>query len=306
MRKEKNWCTMNLFKKFLDYARFSTGDFEKLFKDIEMPSCPQVVTTLMEKLGEPDIDIDQIVPLLESDASLAAQILRIANSALYGLAGKVTTVAKAVSLLGLEEIRNIAIGYAMTKAVTDPGKKGFNLELFWSDSIFRAVFSKRAAEFIGVESEEAFSAALLQDIAIPILIDRWFHLYEDVFKIWLDGNSRLHEVEDRILSWNHAQAGAWISRSWQLPDIFTCTIGLHTAYVEDVKASGLSNTIVLPVALSNKLSLAFEDQALWDLAINEAATVGMSQDKLFEIVDESKKMVSSIADALGIRAYQAL
>ncbi len=296
---------MNLFKKFLDYARFSTGDFEKLFKDIEMPSCPQVVTTLMKKLGEPDIDIDQIVPLLESDASLAAQILKITNSALYGLPGKVTTIGKAVSLLGLNEISNIAIGYAMTKTVKDPGKAGFNIELYWTDSIFRAIFAKKAAEFVGVESDEAFSAGLLQDIAIPILMDRWFHLYKDVFETWLDGNSRLHEVEDKILSWNHAQAGAWISKSWQLPDIFTCSIGLHTTSVEDVNALGLSNTVVLPVAISNKLSLAFEDQSPWELAISEAATVGMNQDKLFEMVDESKSMVSSIAEALGIRAYQA-
>ncbi len=292
---------MNLLKKFLDYAKFSTGDFEKIFANVEMPPCPEVVVTLMQKLDQPDIDIDQIVPLLESDASLAAQILKIANSALYGLPGKVTSIAKAVSLLGLTEIRNIAVGYAMTKAVKDPGKQGFEIGKYWSDSIFRAVFSKKTAEHLGVESEEAFSAALLQDIAIPMLMDRWFHLYRDVFETWLQSDKRLHEIEDDILAWNHAQAGAWISQSWQLPDIFTCCIGLHVSPVREIKKLNLAESVVAPVALSNKLSVAFEDNTPLENAIEEAKELGIDSKTLEGLVEDSKEMVSSIAEALGIR-----
>ncbi len=293
---------MNLLKKFLDYARFSTGDFEKLFANVEMPPCPKVVATLMQKLEEPDTNIDQIVPLLESDASLAAQILRLANSALFGLAGKVTSIAKAVALLGLTEIRNIAIGYAMTTTVKDPAKEGFQMERYWSDSIFRAVFSKKVAEHLGVESDEAFSAALLQDIAIPILMDRWFNLYKDVFETWLQSDRRLHEVEDQILAWNHAQAGAWISKSWQLPDIFTCSIGLHVTSLDEIKRLNLGDNVVGPVALSNKVSVAFQDRSSMKEAELEAKSLGIDGDTLQELFEESKDLVSSIADALGIRA----
>ncbi len=293
---------MNLIKKFLDYARFSTGDFEKIFASVEMPPCPQVVATLMRKLNQPDIDIDHIVPLLESDVSLAARILKVANSALYGLPGKVTSIAKAVGLLGLTEIRNIAIGYAMTKTVNDPGKEGFQIEQYWSDAIFRAVFSKMVAEHIGVESDEAFSAALLQDIAIPVLMDRWFYLYKDVFETWLQSEKRLHEIEDEILSWNHAQAGAWISKSWQLPDIFTCSIGLHVTSMQDIKELNLENSVVCPVALSNKLSVAFEGKAPIEKAAREAQSMGIGMETLEELYEESRGMVSSIAEALGIQS----
>ncbi len=292
---------MNLFKKFLDYAKFSTGDFEKIFANVEMPPCPEVVATLMQKLSQPDIDIDQIVPLLESDASLAAQILKIANSALYGLPGKVTSIAKAVSLLGLTEIRNIAVGYAMTKTVKDPAKEGFHIGQYWSDSIFRAIFSKKTAEHLGVESDEAFSAALLQDIAIPMLMDKWFELYKDVFYAWLEDNRRLHEVENEILSWNHAQAGAWISKSWQLPDIFTCCIGLHISSINDLKDLNLADTVVAPVALSNKLSVAFKDSVSSEEVEREAKSLGIESETLEELVNESTGMVSTIAGALGIK-----
>ncbi len=292
---------MNFFKKFLDYAKFSTGDFEKIFADVEMPPCPEVVATLMKKLSQPDIDIDKIVPLLESDASLAAQILRVANSALYGLPGKVTSILKAVSLLGLTEIRNIAVGYAMTKTVKDPGKEGFHIGQYWSDSIFRAIFSKKTAEYLGVESDEAFSAALLQDIAIPMLMDKWFHLYKDVFNTWLENGKRLHEVENEILSWNHAQAGAWVSKSWQLPDIFTCCIGLHISSIHDLKELDLLDTIVAPVTLSNKLSVTFKDKASLERAEKEAKFLGIDNDTLETLIDESMGMVSSMAEALGIK-----
>ncbi len=292
---------MNFFKKFLDYAKFATGDFEKLFADMEMPPCPKVVATLLQKLNEPDIDIDQIVPILESDTNLAAQILKIANSALYGLPGQVTSVSKAVALLGLKEIKNLAVGYAMTKTVKDPCRKGFQLELYWSDTIFRAVFSKKTAEFLGMEADEAFSAALLQDIALPILMDRWFHIYKDVFEVWLESDRPLHEVEDEILSWNHAQAGAWISKSWQLPDIFTCCIGLHISNLKQVEELGLQKTVVALVSLSNKFSNSFQEKKSADVALSEAKVIGIPEDAMEELVNDSKEMVSTLAEALGIR-----
>ncbi|NPA94054.1 MAG: HDOD domain-containing protein [Thermodesulfobacteria bacterium] len=293
---------MNFFKKFLDYAKFATGDFEELFSGIEMPPCPKVVATLLKKLNEPDIDIEQIVPILESDASLAAQILKIANSALYGLPGKVTSISKAVSLLGLKEIKNIAVGYAMTKTIKDPCRKGFDIERYWSDTIFRAVFSKKVADFIGVEADEAFSASLLQDIAIPMLMERWFHLYKGVFEKWLQSDEPLHEIEDKILAWNHAQAGAWISKSWQLPDIFTCCIGLHISTIKDVERLGLEKTVVAPVTLSNKISLSFQERKPAEKAVEEAKALGIDEDALEDLIEDSKEMVSSLAEALGIRA----
>ena len=290
---------MKIFKKFLEYSRYSTGDFEKIFKGLEVPPCPQVVATLLQKLSDPDIEIDQIVPVLESDSSLVLQILRISNSALYGLSQKVTSVSKAVSLIGLKEIQNIAIGYAMAKSLKDPNRPEFNFSDYWNESISRAIFSKLVAQRLKIEAEEAFSASLLQDIAIPLLMDRWYDLYKGVYKKWLEGQGLLHELEDKILSWNHAQAGAWVARDWELPDIFVCAIGLHNANVSEIKRLRLENTSVLPVVISSRLTSMKDQGHSMELLFKTCKGI-LDLEEILSLVNESMELVDEISQAMGI------
>ncbi len=291
---------MKFFKKFLEYSRFSTGDFENIFKNMEVPSCPQVVVTLMKRLSEPDIEIDQIIPLLESDPALALQILKVANSALYALPIEVTTISKAVSLLGLKEIQNIAIGYAMTKALKDPQKTEFDFKKYWNDSILRAIFAKELASVIDIQAEEAFSASLLQDIAIPMLMRKWYKFYGPIFKKWASSKCTFEEVENELLSWNHAQAGAWIAKNWELPDIFTCCIGLHNCSVEEIKELGLIDTSVIPVAISSRLTALYQPEKNVDLVQKEAEKLGFTPKEVKQLFEKSKELLSDVSSALGL------
>ncbi len=295
---------MDFIKKFIRYSRFSTGDFEKIFADFQVPPCPQVVLTLMDKLRNPDIDIDQIVPVLESDTSLAAQILKVVNSALYGLPAQITTISKAVSILGLKEIKNIAIGYAMIKAAEDPDWEEFDMARFWSDSILQALFARNCALLLGTEAEEAFSAALLQDIAVPRLISQWFDLYSKVYSRCQRNGRDIHLMEMESFSWNHCQAGAWIARKWGLPDIIICCIGLHGAPQADIKELNLNNTAVSPVALSSRLTQAGFSEAATSQLVQEADDAGVNLDSLMKITEQSEMLVDELASAFAVKIAQ--
>ena len=292
---------MSLLKKLVRYSRFSTGDFEKIFQDFQIPPCPQVVLALMEKLKNPDIDIDQIVPVLESDASLAGHILRVVNSALYALPAQVTSVGKAVSILGLREIENIAIAYAMTKTVRDPQWEEFDAAGFWADSILRAVFARKTASHLDLEAEEAFSAGLLQDIAVPQLLSQWFDLYSKVYSRWKRQEGDLHQMEMDAFSWNHCQAGAWIAKKWELPDLFVCCIGLHGASQSEIAGLDLQKTAVAPVALSSRLShVAFSESTAARL-LEEAGEMGITPAQLVDLVEESETLVDELASVFGVK-----
>ncbi|RUM89900.1 MAG: hypothetical protein DSZ23_02655 [Thermodesulfatator sp.] len=292
---------MNLFKKFVKYSQFSTGDFENIFAGFQVPPCPQVVLELVNKLRNPDIDIEQIVSVLESDASLAGQILKAVNSALYALPAQVTSINKAVSILGLREIENIAIGYAMTKTVKDPEQQGFDITSYWTESILRALFARNCASVMEVETEEAFSAGLLQDIAVPQLLSQWFQVYSRAYNEWLRQGGDLHSMETHLFSWNHCQAGAWIARKWKLPDLLICCIGLHGASQTEIRELKLENTAVAPVALSSRLTLTgFSEQAAAQLA-EQAGERGIGTEKLLELVKKSEKMVEELAGVFGVR-----
>ncbi len=315
---------MGIFKKIEKlrrYSAFATGDFERIFEDLEVPPCPEVVTTLMRELDNPDIEIGEIVRILESDAALSARIIATANSALYGLASQVSSISKAVSLLGLKEIGNIALGYALVKASRDPDRDLFDMRAYWSDTLMRAIFARAlsAKSHLG-EPEEAFAGALFQDIAMPVIMGQWFDVYARVFNSWIRQGGVLSRHEEEILSWTHAQAGAWIAGKWEMPDILICAIGLHESPVEDIGRLGLDESSLLPVRLSSLLPSALmaygrreiggakmqagDDEAAQAdtaLLVSEAQEMGIYRKALAELVASSADLVEDLALALGVK-----
>ena len=295
---------MSLLNKLVRYSQFSTGDFEKIFADFQVPPCPQVVLTLMDKLRNPDIDIEQIVSVLESDPSLASRILRIVNSALYSLPAKITSVSKAVSIMGLREIENLAIAYAMTRTVNPPEWEGFDVARYWSDSILRALFARNSADVMGMEKDEAFSASLLQDIAVPQILSQWFELYSRVYSKWVKEGGDIHQMEKEAFSWNHCDAGAWIAKDWGLPDLFICCIGLHGAKQSEIRELGLQETPVAPVALSAGLTQAGFSEAYAAGFVEETSEAGIKRSSLLEITEASEILVDVMASVFGVRTTE--
>ncbi len=295
---------MGLFEKIRRNAALATGDFERIFGDFTLPSCPEVVLRLNEAVNDPDVFIEQVVKILETDPALTSLILKTVKSALYGLAGNVSSVSKAVSILGFKEIENIALGYAMRKAVKDPGLHDFNFSTFWTDSLYRALFAKHAAAVLGIESEEAFAAGLLQDMAIPLLLTEWFDVYEPVYNQWSLSVRPIHEVEKELLSWSHCQAAAWIAGKWGLPDLMICCVGLHSASFEEIRELELEDTPVIAVALSSLVTPAFRSSYMARNFTLKAAELGLDTEKLFRITGEVEDQIEYLALSLDISTVE--
>jgi HD-like signal output (HDOD) protein len=132
--------------------------------------------------------------------------------------------------------------------------QGFSRLAFWQNSIQRGVFAQQIARIIAPGTQdEAFTGALLQDMALPILLSRWSTHYLPILQ-WAESTERpLHDVEDERLSWNHSQAGAWMARNWGLPDLLVCCVGLHHTAPEDLESLGFQNTPIAAVAASSCL-----------------------------------------------------
>ncbi len=295
---------MGLLEKIRRNAALATGDFEQIFGEFILPPCPEVVLRLTEAINDPDVFIDQVVQILETDAALTSLILKTVNSALYGLPGNVSSVFKAVSILGLKEIENIALGYAMRKAIRDPELHDFDFNIFWTDSLYRALFAKHAAKKLKVESEEAFAAGLLQDMALPVLLTDWFDVYGPVYDSWSTSASRIHEVEARMLSWNHCQAAAWIANKWRLPDLMICCIGLHSATREEIRKLKLEDTAVTAVALSSLVPSIFRAPDMANELITEAEQAGIDMDSLLSITDEVEEQIEFLGLSLNINTME--
>jgi HD-like signal output (HDOD) protein len=136
---------------------------------------------------------------------------------------------------------------------------GFDRTAFWQNAVQRGTFAENLARRQTPGSEaEAFTGALLQDMALPILLGKWSKHYLPTLELAEQTERPLLEVEDEQLSWNHAQAGAWMARNWALPDVLVCCIGLHHETLDEIREMELDGSPIAAVAVSSRLPHAEE------------------------------------------------
>jgi HD-like signal output (HDOD) protein len=231
----------------------ATGNFAKLFGKVEIPPLSSVATRLMAICRKPDCDVSEISGLIASDVGISSRILRTVNSPNHGLRYKVTSIQQAISLLGLKRISSLVTAFAVARRIPD-NAPGFDRVAFWQSSVQRSVFAEHLAGVMARGAEaEAFTGALLQDLALPILLEQWSPHYAQIVRIAETFGRPLHKVEDEELSWNHAQAGAWIARHWGLPDVLVCCIGLHHATLPEIASLGFLHSPIAAVVVSSQL-----------------------------------------------------
>ena len=220
------------WKELSERVALATGNFVKLFGNNDVPPLPAAAVRLLRMSGEEDADVSELSKLITSDVGLATRVLRTVNSAYYGLRYKVNSVQQAISLLGIKSTRSLITAFVVSQQLPTKAA-GFNRLAFWQSSVQRGVFAQHVAAEIAPGTEaEAFTGALLQDMALPILLSRWSAHYLPTVELAESSGRPLNQVEDQQLSWNHAQAGAWMGRNWALPDVLVCCVGLHHATLD--------------------------------------------------------------------------
>ena len=242
---------MGFIGKIRRHAAVATGNFGVLFKDVEIPPLPAAVNRLIAEINKTEPDIDKLVRLISSTTAIAAKVIKTVNSSLFSLRVPITDIKRAVTHLGLSHIRSIALAFATMDALPKPKGDLFDHKAFWVDSLLRAIMSRSfSKKMFKNQLEEAFTASLLADVALPVLLCVWNEYYEPVIEEWRQSPKRLSEIERQHFGWDHAQAGAWILQSWEFPEEMVCYIGAHNLSWEAVREHQLDDTIVTPMAVA--------------------------------------------------------
>ncbi len=289
-----------ILKKIREYAALTSGDFNKIFTGLDVPPLPSAAVRLLELIRGGEAPLHEIGVVIESDSGLAVQVLRVVNSAMFGIPNQISSIKKAVSILGLKTIEKIVLAQAVIEVVKDPKNEFFDQEAFWSDSLFRALAAREIALIKGMEADEAFIGGLLQDIAIPVLLKDWWKSYGKVFSKASEQGKRLSSVEQEMLSWDHAQAAAWIASQWQLPDILVCCVGVHVLEVDVLKKLGLIHGAPAAVALSALIPSSLNPEPDFVSFCREGSKLGISMANLAKVLEKSRDMFQETAGAFGI------
>lgn len=205
-------------------AEVAPESVSDILKTISIPPCPAVVAALMEEARRPEPDFNKIVRLISGDLSLAASMMKTANSPVFALRQKVETVQKAATVLGLRNIISIVNGLALRKALTP---NGISMERFWERSSFHATVSTRLARRVpGIAREDAYTFGLFHDCGIPILMQR-FPDYKDTLQQANHSPKAIWQIENQQHGTDHVTVGAMLARNWHLPDIIVKAIRFH-------------------------------------------------------------------------------
>ena len=295
---------MGLLDKIRRHAAVARGDFDAMFKDVEIPPLPAAVNQLLGEINKPDPDIDRLVKLISASPEIAAKTIQTVNSSLFSPRMPVADVKRAVTLLGLKNIRSIALAYATMDALPKPAGKLFNHNAFWSDSLLQAALARAfARKNFSSQLEEVFTGSLLADLAVPVLLCVWRDYYEPVVDEWNQNTAtHLSDIEREHFGWDHAQAGAWIIQSWEFPEEMVCYLGLHNMSMDKIKAAGLEDTIVVPMAVAAMAPSVLKPDSDFAKQTFETAVQWLAIDphEFVECVNEVKESLGEILEMFGL------
>lgn len=140
-------------------------------EDLEIPSLPQAVLKVIELVNDPNVSVRALAGAVKQDPGLTAMILKLANSSVFHQRARVSSLDRALILIGLNAMRSLVFGVSVVQAVDVQSKNGVHLRRFWRDSLLRACVARAIAESCDrTLTEEAYVVGLLQDIGIPPLL----------------------------------------------------------------------------------------------------------------------------------------
>ena len=202
--------------------------FQQISTLKNLPTLPQILLKLIDTCNQESGSLKEVSKIIEKDPSLSIKILRLVNSSYYGLAHRVENMDQAVSLVGTDAIKNIAICASVYETFSKiKGNAIFNLKLFWWHCLKCAVLSRLIAKKTGYSHpDEAFLTGLLHDIGRLVLWVNFPEQYGELLETYKDQQHLLITGELRLGA-THCEVGAWLFNRWKLQPLMADSVLYH-------------------------------------------------------------------------------
>lgn len=274
----------------------ATAETNDLVAEItQLPVQPGAAMRLLWMLEDPRTSAADLGRLIESDPALSTQVIRLANTAFYGLSGKVASAWRAVTVLGLATVRALAT----TAAFDLFSEKGRSVpDDFWPHSVTTAAASSVVARRLGYQSNDAFSAGLLHDIGTALMFRRAPRRYDAVLaSMQADPELSLVDAEQAEFGITHAEVGAAALSVMKFPTELTTAIATHHRPPAEIEPM-LSRIIVAADAIACVISPTNEA----NVAVGEAlVALGLPAESETGLLDEVRRDQENLAGFLTVR-----
>ena len=266
------------------------NELKTLLGDYELQSFPTAVMNVLGMLRDPHSEVKDITDQIQMDPGMNIKILRLVNSAAFGLVTKVSNIHHAVTILGRSRLESMLLTYAVSTTIP-PKLDCMEVSRFWLASARRACLAKHIALHLHAATQaESFTSALLQDMAIPLLSEGKSQPYKDLLKKWhADQEADIDFMERELLGYDHPSIGALVAESWGLPEYLIHAIAGH----HDLSQQSSSEPAVRLVSLIRYFD---EDDGTDRLLKTAEKDFGISMNMMKEMISKAFAEAEQFAD----------
>lgn len=268
----------------------------------ELCTLPAIAEKVIQVAEDDASDADDLLAVIEQDTAVATRLMQVVNSAFCGLRNPVGDLKTAVTLLGVDRVRNLALTVSIGgqfSCVTPVGE--LDPARLWDHSVCVATMARRASQQSGLGNpDEAYLAGLLHDLGLLFISQHLQPLVPRVLARTATGLS-LTEAEQQVMAFDHAQLGAYVAWRSQLPERIVAAIDYHH---EPFVASAEGHDLAQLVAVANYLATRYgrgsiEGRRLPAPTEGLLAPLGLTLPSLRNLWDELPEAIAGVSELTG-------
>ncbi len=262
----------------------------------ELPPLPSAVAKVLDETNRQDPDMHKIDEIVSGDQALASKVLRIVNSAYYGLSRQVSSVHQAVLILGIQQIRTITLSVGSISAFSGRGPTDADgMRRFWQHSFATAAACTALCSKLNVDrktSDDIATIGILHDVGRMFFFCNFKPSYQKLVNKALQEGTTYEEEENNFLGDTHAGIGSIVADKWELPQTIVDGIRLHEGpFTNETPVS----TAILAVADWMNKSYYYDG----------AAPIGSIQPELLEVLGLSEETIMEIGEKVRNKVDEA-
>ena len=269
---------------------------ELIEEEITLPSPPAIAVQILNTVQKEDAALSELVNIISADPALTGKMLQIANSGFYALKNEVTSIDRALSVLGTNVIKNIALSFVIATDMRGEQQSSFDFDDYWRRSVTSAVAAELLSQQLGQNDDDIFVTALLHNIGMLVIFMHKRNDYSELLHEVSLAEKSLIDLEYDKYSFNHQQVGATLINKWGLPDSISEPIGFH--HNPESAPDNSQNTAQI---------LLFADQ--FSAIYNETDTaekVRLLQTQLEEKYSFSEDQIRTLLDDVAAKSVEIL
>ena len=192
-------------------------------KSLNLVSSTETYAQLDALICDPDSSIEDMAAVINTDPALVSRLLKIVNSSFYGLPSKIDTISRAITIVGIRELRTLVLATSVINSFRGIPSSLVNMDKFWRHSLACAIAARLIAEETKQpEPEQFFIAGLLHNIGSLVLYQSLPEMALEAMRSASHDNESLYDAETRIIGFHHGEVGAVLIENWGLPDQLAC------------------------------------------------------------------------------------